>query len=301
MNDNISIKEKTAAVVVTYNRKDLLVRCIDCLLEQTSKDVLDILIIDNASTDGTRESINDFIVSEKILYYNTGKNLGGAGGFSYGIKKAAEMGYGSVWVLDDDTLPTSNALEELRRTDQKYGEDYGFLSSKALWKDDSICVMNVQKETKWKRMKDFENEKTIQYASFVSLFLRVNTVRKYGLPYKEFFIWGDDWEYTRRISKVKKSYYVPSSVVNHWCPINVGANIITAPEDRIDRFNYMYRNDVVLYRQDGLDGAFYLWLRNVLHRVRIILKADNKKKKLQIIKKGTCEGKNFYPSIEYPD
>ena len=291
---------KTAAVVVTYNRKELLLKNIESLLAQTCKDALDILIIDNASTDGTREAVDRYIQNGQIQYFNTGANLGGAGGFSYGIKLAAEMGYSTLWILDDDTLPTPTALEMLRKKDEELGDSYGFLSSKVLWKDGSICTMNIQKETKWKRMKAFDAEKRIQYASFVSLFLRANTVRKLGLPYKEFFIWADDWEYTRRISKTRPCYYIPSSVVGHWCASNVGADIIAAPPDRIDRFGYMYRNDVVLYRQDGLEGRFYLWFRNNVHRMRILLKADNKRKKLEIVRKGTKAGKAFFPEIAFP-
>ena len=295
------MKERTAAIVVTYNRKELLLKNIESLLAQTHKEYLDILIIDNASTDGTKETIKDYLDRGAILYFNTGANLGGAGGFSYGIKLATEMGYGTLWLLDDDTLPSETALEELKKKDQLLGDSYGFLSSKVLWKDGTICTMNIQKETKWKRMKEFDVEKTVQYASFVSLFLRTDTVRKLGLPYKEFFIWADDWEYTRRISKNKPCYYIPSSVVNHWCKSNVGADIITAPADRIKRFNYMYRNDVVLYRQDGLEGKFYLWFRNNVHRLRILLKADSKLRKLKIINQGTREGRNFFPKIEYLD
>lgn len=293
-------RDMTAVVVVTYNRKELLLKNIECLLNQTMKEKLDILIFDNASTDGTKDAINSYIDEDKIKYFNTGSNLGGAGGFSYGIKLATEMGYGSLWILDDDTLPTPTAFAELRKKDAELGDEYGFLSSKVLWKDGSICTMNIQKETKWKRMKEFETEKPIQYASFVSLFLRTSTVEEYGLPFKEFFIWADDWEYTRRISKNRKCYFIPSSVVNHWCGSNVGADIVSAPADRIKRFNYMYRNDVVLYRQDGIDGIFYLWFRNNIHRLRILLKANNKKEKFEIIKKGTREGKSFYPEIEYP-
>ena len=42
------------AVVVTYNRKELLIECLESLKEQ-SRTLDAILIIDNASTDGTPE------------------------------------------------------------------------------------------------------------------------------------------------------------------------------------------------------------------------------------------------------
>lgn len=286
-----------AAVVVTYNRKVLLAKCIEKLQAQTK--TLDILIIDNASTDGT-ESLFDKEI-ENIYYYNTGSNLGGAGGFSYGIKKAVEQGYDYLWILDDDTLPTPTALEELLRKDEELNGEYGFLSSKVLWKDESICTMNIQKMTKWKQLKKFDDESSIQYASFVSLFIKATKVREVGLPYKEFFIWADDWEYTRRISKTEKCYYVPKSIVHHWCNSNVGANIITADPNRMDRFRYMYRNDVVMYRQDGFEGWLYLTIRNLIHRLRILKDGNSVNEKFKLIRVASAEGKRFYPKIEYPN
>ena len=74
---------KIAVVVVTYNRLKLLKKCIYNLKNQRN---VDIIVINNASTDETEKYIQS-IKNEKIIYCNTGKNLGGAGGFSYGIKK----------------------------------------------------------------------------------------------------------------------------------------------------------------------------------------------------------------------
>lgn len=291
--------KKTAAIVVTYNRKELLKENIEHLIAQSVRDSLDIIIIDNASTDGTKEYISSFIDNKEIIYINTGENLGGAGGFHYGLKHAVEIGYNYAWIMDDDCMPRKTALEEFYRWDKKLNGKYGFLSSKVLWKDGSVCTMNVQKETKWKRLKSFDKVTSIQYASFVSLFIKVETIRKVGLPYKEFFIWADDWEYTRRISKRAKCYYIPSSVVDHLSGSNVGADIITAPADRIDRFKYMYRNDVVLYRQDGIEGKVYLLIRNLSHIVKIVMRSDCKMLKIRILMNSTKEGLTFKPKVEY--
>jgi len=70
--------KRVAAVVVTYNRKDYLVRCVQALLRQTSP--VDVLIVDNASTDGTADVLQPFLC-DRVHYHNTGENLGGAGGF----------------------------------------------------------------------------------------------------------------------------------------------------------------------------------------------------------------------------
>ncbi len=287
---------KIAAIVVTYNRKILLKDCINKLKNQTIDS--DIIIIDNGSTDGTENFIAE--LKENIQYFNTGSNLGGAGGFNFGINKAIELGYEYLWLLDDDTMPTETALEMLVEKDKELKGEYGFLTSKVLWKDESICAMNIQKISKWRYLKNFKKDTRVQYASFVSLFIKSSTVIERGLPYKEFFIWSDDWEYTRRISKKEKCYFVSQSIVYHWCDRNVGANIITADPTRIERFKYMYRNDVVMYKQDGIEGLFYLFIRNIIHKVRIYRDGKNKKEKLILIKNTTYEGKNFHPKIEFP-
>ena len=104
-------KKETAAVVVTYNRKEKLINCIESLLRQTPEKP-EILIIDNASTDGTHEEIQKYINSGVIKYFNTGENLGGAGGFAYGIKKAYKMGFKYIWLMDDDCIMEEDALEK---------------------------------------------------------------------------------------------------------------------------------------------------------------------------------------------
>ena len=107
-------KNRIAAVVVTYNRKELLRECIEALLVQ-SMNQLDILLIDNASTDGTYEYVEDLVMENDTIYYmNTGSNLGGAGGFHYGLKEAYNRGYDYMWIMDDDTIATPDALKNTR-------------------------------------------------------------------------------------------------------------------------------------------------------------------------------------------
>ena len=238
--------KKVMAVVVTYNRKELLKESIKALLEQDYNNC-HILIVDNASTDGTKEFIEEEIQNSKVNYVNTGANLGGAGGFNFGMKKAHELGCEFIWLMDDDCIVHKDSLTELINADKELNGNYGFLSSKVLWKDKSICKMNIQKRKFSKWLKDFEtNKQNIAMASFVSLFLKTAIVEEMGLPIKDFFIWTDDWEYTRRISRKYKCYYVTDSIVTHKSASNEGANIESVDGERINRFKYLYRNDVVL-------------------------------------------------------
>ena len=293
--------KKTAAIVVTYNRKELLLQNIEALLKQTVRNQLEIVIIDNASTDGTFEAIKRYVDKGEIIYINTGSNLGGAGGFQYGIRYAAEHDYEFVWVMDDDCIPRENTLEKFYEADQILKGDYGYLSSKVLWKDGTICSMNRQRKTVVQYNNDFISKYVpIKMASFVSLFIPVRIVKNIGLPIKEFFIWTDDWEYTRRISIKYACYLINSSVVVHKSKNNIGANIATEEPERLERFGYLYRNDVYLYRREGIVGFLYEFFRLSSHILRVILTAKiNKYKRIQYIFKGTMEGLKFKPKIEY--
>ena len=293
------VSKKVMAVIVTYNRKELLKECLNALLNQNYKNC-EILVVINGSTDGTEEYVAKELSNKRVHHINTGKNLGGAGGFNVGIKEAYKLGCDYIWIMDDDSIVHKDSLDELINADAKLNGNYGFLSSKVLWTDNSLCVMNKQKRTFSKWFKNFDSDlEEIAMASFVSLFIKSSVVKELGLPIKDFFIWTDDWEYTRRISRKYKCYYVGKSVVTHKCKENIGASIATVPEERLDRFNYMYRNDVVLYRREGLKGWILLKIRLCIHKMRILkTKGINKKKRIKIINHAIKDGKKFYPEIE---
>lgn len=295
--------EKTTSVVtiiVTYNRKNLLIECIDSLQGQKTNTSLDIYIIDNASTDGTKAALQEYIDNGAIKYFNTGTNLGGAGGFEFGIRQAAKNNYDYVWIMDDDTIPTCDALNKLLKAAERIGT-FGFLSSQALWTDGSICTMNVQRKNIFQKLnlKEFEhNIIPVEYATFVSLFVPMTIVREIGAPIGEFFIWGDDWEYTRRISKKYKSYVVTGSKVIHKTGTNIGCDISDDIPERISRYKYAFRNDAYIARQDGIKGIIYRWLKVIKNIIKVIFKSKNaKRERLRIILCGIKEGKNFDPQI----
>ena len=290
--------KKVAAVVVTYNRKKLLKSCIENLLNQTFK--TDVIVIDNMSTDGTREMLEDFIATKKIIYHSTGKNIGGAGGFYEGIRLAYMLNYDYFWLMDDDCIPTKESLNNLMKADKKLNGNYGFLCSKVLWTDGNLCKMNIPKASVFEKNSDFKTSLVpVKMGTFVSFLTKRNVVKKVGLPIKEFFIWGDDLEYSNRISESYPSYLVNESVVIHKTANNEGSNIATDDFQRINRYKLAYRNESVLFREMGIKGKFYQYARLILHTSRIIFKApDHKKKRLETLFSGVREGSKFYPKIK---
>lgn len=300
--------KKIVAVIVTYNRLDLLKECIFALTK--SKYKVDILIVNNNSQDGTREfllEVNQIYKDVKFHIYNLDENLNGAGGFNYGILKACTLNYDYIWLMDDDCIVNENSLSKLVEIDEELQGKYGFLSSKVVWKDNSICKTNVQRNKIARRVKDFKSKLVkVDFASFVSLFVKKKDVINIGLPIKEFIIWTDDLEWTRRLTYKKlyknamKGYLCNESVVMHKCANNFGVSIVKDTKDRIERYKYIYRNDVYCFRREGILGHMYMLIRNTYHILKILLFSPyDKIKRIKILIRGYIEGYKFFPNIEY--
>ena len=293
---------KTVAVVVTYNRRDILKKNIECLLGQKDG-ACDILIINNASTDGTEEMVlADYGDNEQVIYCNSGANLGGAGGFEFGIGKAATLGYEYIWIMDDDTWPSESALSALYMADEKLAGNWGFLSSAVYWTDGNLCNANKPKKSLFTFIKedDLRRDKVkVVMGSFVSMFVRTSTVKEVGLPIGEYFIWTDDYEFSGRISRRYPCYFIPGSEVTHAMKNNVKADVSSDDISRMDRYRYLYRNDVHCYRQFGLKGWMYIHMKKVFMALKIMLKSkDNKKVRLATIKQGYKDGLKFRPEVK---
>lgn len=291
-------KKTVIAIVVTYNRKKLLMECIESLIHQTDSEKLSVLVIDNNSTDGTYDYIRKYIVNKKVIYKNTGINLGGAGGFEFGIRSALKMKCDYVWIMDDDCVPSKDALKQFLLFDEEC-KLYGFLSSFVLWKNKEICTMNIQRKNIAHKLtkNDFKQRAIpIQFATFVSIFIPTDIVLEVGVPIGDFFVWGDDWEYTRRISKKYPCYALTTSIVFHKTSHNKGCDISNDSAQRISRYKYMFRNNMFICKSEGINGRIYYWLKIAKDIMKVLLKAKNRKKeRINTIIEGIKEGLSFNP------
>lgn len=289
---------KVAAIIVTYNRLELLKECLSAVRQQTLP-VNEILVVNNASTDGTEKFL---ATQEDVRVVNLDKNIGGAGGFSYGIREACgNADNDALWIMDDDTIATPTALEILVRQMEKEPE-LGFVCSKVVWKDGAVHWMNIPGF-----VTDDDKDaslRQVRSASFVSLLVPTKIVREVGLPYKEFFIWADDAEFTSRIHKEAgyKALLVNDSVVVHKTAVNYGAGIDRATVANAWKFYYLMRNGMFCCRHER---PYLLWLfrelnhlRLYLHRVNKMPKEDRKVFKDNLIR-GFKDGLTFRPKREF--
>lgn len=295
--------KKVTAVIVTYNRLDMLKETVDSVLNQSYP--CNLLIVNNNSTDGTEQWVKDFIPSHPtISYINTKKNIGGAGGFNIGIKNAVKKECDYVWIMDDDCDPKKDTLQKLMDADSILKGNYGYLSSVVLWKDGSECKMNRQKIKKsYYNYSHLLNKNLVQVeqSTFVSLLFPVKTIKKVGLPIKDFFIWGDDIEFTRRITIINNmpSFMVTNSSVIHKMKENNGSSIATDNAERIDRYKYAFRNEAYLYRKEGIKGLCYYIAKCGLNFIRILIKAkDHRIKRCTVLLSSMIKGLVFNPKVE---
>ncbi len=245
----------SAVIIVTFNRKSLLVNCLDAIANQTRLPKK-IILIDNASTDGTQNLLQEqgYLDSDKIDYIRLDKNIGGAGGFHTGMKLAYDQGYEWIWVMDDDTIPTSSALEALLTVAEspKGLIRPVLLASKVLWTDDSLHPMNRPRFFV-DRVEQFLEAATkglllLRSSSFVSLMIHRDAIEKYGLPLKHYFIWNDDAEFTARILRFETGYLVPESIVYHKTADNY-----TVLANNSSRYYYHVRNTIFMLKNQSWD------------------------------------------------
>ncbi len=233
-------KEKICAVVLTYNRKKLLLECLEALKNQT-RPLDGIFLIDNASTDGTPELLLEkgyikelppenlkeswektFEIKlpngNKILlhYVRMHENIG-TGGFHEGLKRGYEKGYDWLWLMDDDAEPYTDALEKIDFNDTHNNilaiacnvihPTAGIQpATKGFIKNGKIRYLNKEQVKK---------DILIDFAGYAGLFISKEAIEKVGLPYKEFFMWYYDIEYCLRIRQVGNILSKSNSFIIH--------------------------------------------------------------------------------------
>lgn len=292
--------KKIDVIVVTYNRLPLLKECLDALIVQ-KENIDKIFVIDNNSTDKTSAFLNG-LRSNPIFYVKRlTQNIGGAAGFEMGVQIAMNKGNGNyIWIMDDDTIPSNSASYELLRAANQLHDNFGFLCSNDRWRDGSAT--NIPKaSSRWTSLAAYGLIEVLN-ATFVSVLIKKSTVMKVGLPLGQMKIWGDDTEYTTRLSRHSPSYFVSNSIVLHKTEKNlsqVGINDISG--DRIWRIRAMYRNLIYIDRKYFSKQKV---LKSVLKDLWVSLSCFQartaKYMRFSNVILGIIDGLTFNPKIKFP-
>jgi GT2 family glycosyltransferase len=300
-----SPKTNISAVIVTYNRINLLKECIAAVLAQTYP-CNKIIVVNNASTDETENFLSS-LTDDRFLIFHLKKNTGGAGGFNFGIKKALEKNTDWVWLLDDDTIPNVNALEELI-SHANIVENTGFLCSRVLWTNGALNMMNdftiprKLHHIPWFQYID-HGICLVETATFVSCLVNTKAIEVVGLPIADFFIWSDDVEYTGRI--VKKNFFgcfIKDSIVVHKTKKNQDSSLEHLEREYFWRVFYDIRNQLFMLRKEFSfpPKLIYMYIKStIIFSKKAIQNPNGRFSLLSIVLKGFLASFFFFPKIEY--
>ena len=280
------------AVVVTRNRRELLGECLAAVAGQTRKPD-HVLVVDNASTDGSPELVAREHPEAELLRLE--RNAGGAGGFHHGMRHARAGEWTWMWLMDDDTIPEPDALERLLEAPVE--DSPALLVSKVVWTDGRIHPMNPPRldlRDMDAVVKGFERGAVpLRLCTFPSLLVSSAAARRHRLPRKEFFLWSDDIDFTARVLRHERGYFVPASVAVH------KTNTPVAPWTSGDRFYYAVRNGLWVARGDALDPKerfFHVLL--VAGQVRRFLGVEGwSPRALRIVARGLIDGLRRAPAV----
>jgi len=284
-----------AAVVVSYNRLDYLKKCLTALENQTLP-LDEIIVVENGSTDGSADYIRQ--THPGITMFETGANLGGAGGFAWGVEIALAHGHEAAWLMDDDAEPELDALAPLVDKFASMTPKPAFLASLVTagrgnfnTRNPPVISRDAQKQVKASELGGI----AIDAATFVGVLINLDLAATTHLPFSDFFIWIDDSEYTHRLSRSGLAMTVKESQVNH--PVSKGIG-----EDMGSRLFFHVRNSIWYIREREFPVGTNVFdvLLLIQHSLQQGLAARSKKDWLIAVAKGYWQGFASRPARRLP-
>ncbi len=254
--------ERVVAVVVTRHRRELLAESLAAIAAQTRR-VDHVVVVDN----GPDDSAADVVAASGLpaTHLPSGRNLGGAGGFAYGMLHALAMGADWIWCADDDGRPADETvLATLLDAAQRHGlvEVSPLVTDLA---DPDRLAFPLRRGLRWRRRRsDFAGLDLLpNYASlFNGALFRAEALDVVGVPDYRLFFRGDETELHRRMLRAglpfgtcTRAAYLHPEGTTEFVPILGGRLSAQYPADDVKRY-FTYRNRGYLMAQPGMR-----WLR----------------------------------------
>ncbi|WP_127109068.1 glycosyltransferase [Pararhodobacter zhoushanensis] len=255
---------RVVAVVVTHQRLAQLRVTLPALLACDPQALAAVLVVDNASDDGTPEWLTAQS-DPRLSVLRLDENRGGAGGFEAGMRRAMrDLSPDWIVVMDDDARPEPGAMAAFQALDLS---GYDGFAAAVRHPNGALCEMNRPTYNPfWHKgillrtllgggrgafhlgPEDFATPglRAIDGASFVGFFVRAATVQRRGYPDPALFLYGDDAIYTMGLSKAgHRLGFDPSVRFEH------DSSTYSAADPRIKplwKVYYYHRNLLILYR-----------------------------------------------------
>ncbi|WP_400243381.1 glycosyltransferase family 2 protein [Niallia sp. JL1B1071] len=206
-----------AIVICNWNKKDDVLLCIESVLNSSYQDY-DLYVVDNASTDGSVQAIEEEYSNRVNIIVNDG-NLGGSGGFNTGIKHVLQRGYKYIQLLDNDVIIDKEAINEAYLVMEKH-EEIGAVGAEIYLQKNPNKVFEFGSIIDWMKydidiLPNRENKNVGVYGRDISecdyvpacfAMIRTKVIQDIGVMDESCFIYWDDIEWFFRIQR--KEYKV---------------------------------------------------------------------------------------------
>ncbi len=271
------------SVVVTFNRKELLIEAVQSLLNQTESPQR-VIVIDNCSTDGTPELFKQTFDQEskvdgRLKYVRLPENVGGSAGFYRGLEEAKKEQAEWISLSDDDAIFAKDYFALLNRAAMDHPDQRvltgtvrlasGPIDSPHRERLTSTATLSVKPVADAEYTHDFNCD----IFSFCGVVLKRSLIDQIGMPEKDYFIRFDDFEYAVRARKYGTFLNVSKALITHKTT-DEGHTISPWKE------YYVTRNRVAMLRKHSTNHVVaHLYLYYVMARklLAMVMVSDRRK------------------------
>ncbi len=298
------LEKDISIVIVSWNARDFLLQCLKSILERESRKALEVIVVDNGSTDGSYESVKEAF-REVILIQNN-ENLGFARANNIGILKSTGR---YVCLMNSDIQVLGDCLDRMVEYMDE-NQPVGMLGPRILWGDmklQSTCrrfpglwnnfcsaaglsrLFRKSRVFAGEHMLYFPHDRIQKVDALVGCFMMVRrrALEEVGLLDERFFIYGEDIDWCKRFWKSgwEVVFYPRAESIHYGRKSSSNAPLRFALEQEKAVLQY-WKKHHGLFRQQAIKAIL---IGNHLARIFLGIPA-------MILKKG--KGRHWRQSIE---
>ncbi len=285
---------KVVAVIPTFNRSTRLGECLEALAAQT-RPVDAVVVVDNASTEPIRASLEQGSYPFPVGYVRIESNTGSAGGFAAGVTVAIAEGADWVWIQDNDGVAHPDCLQRL------LGEAAGVPGAALLAPQVYDEKGGVQGQHRGRYVRGhtlpaspetYERALVpVDYASYIGILVHRDAIAAVGGPDPRLFLWVDDLEWCLRLGEHGSLFLVPAAAITHndgitgrsagfWATVRT--HLFPGPNAALWRYLYAFRNSSWLRMRRHGQGRLGWGINYALQGVRVLIVGPQRRHALRL-------------------
>lgn len=275
---------RVAAAVPTYNRREVLRKSLTGLLAQ-SRPLDEVIVVDNASSDGTAEMVAAEFPSVRLV--SMPENTGPGGGYAAGLREAEARGHDWIWVFNDDDVPDTNALAVMLDAVAGLPATTGIVGCGRRDASGAPYMLGAR----WKNRHvplpptDVHGPPlAVDVLSFSGSLMSAELVRDIGLPRTDYFMMVEDLEYCLRARRASWSVYVLPQ------PLTISLNLGSVGQAPPWRGYYQTRNQLAMSLEHRSVPELWWWAVRNVKFVAGALRSDRRAERLRLRALGAWHG-----------